>query len=206
MVRVSKKPEERRLEIILTAQELFATQGYEKTSVNAIIEKMDIAKGTFYYYFKSKKDLLNALVDDLLDRLVLFGESVVKDTSLNALEKIEKIFSSQNSNNKSAEDMKESLHHPNNRELHEQTNVQFVLRFSPLIAEIVEQGKKEGVLSVKNTLETVQFLLVASQFFFDDGLFPCNQKEWKTRRKAMQEVIETSLGAPQGSFQFLNNR
>ncbi|QQS58886.1 TetR/AcrR family transcriptional regulator [Candidatus Peregrinibacteria bacterium] len=206
MIRTTKKPSERRLEIMQTAQELFRIQGYEGTSVNTIIEKMGVAKGTFYHYFKSKNDLLSAIVDDLLNRLVIFAETVSKDTSLNSLEKIEKILSSQNNNNTRAGEMKESLHIPENRELHEKTNVQLVLRFSPIISEIVEQGIYEGIFKVKNTLETIQFLLIASQFLFDEGLFKWNTEEWKVRRKVMQEVIEKSLGAKRGAFKFLNNR
>lgn len=205
MIRISKKPTERKLEILHTAEKFFRTEGYEKTSVNAIIEKIGIAKGTFYHYFKSKNELLIAIVDNLLDRLVLFAQNIEKNTSLNALEKIEKIFSTQNSNNNETAEIKESLHIPENRELHEKTNVQFVIRFAPIVSKIVEQGKKEGVFKVKNTLETVQFLLVASQFLFDEDLFEWTAGEWKVRRKVMQEIIEKSLGAKKGSFKFLNN-
>ncbi|MBQ6622834.1 MAG: TetR/AcrR family transcriptional regulator [Mogibacterium sp.] len=47
--------------IITTAWELFYRKGFEETTLNDIIEEAGIAKGTFYYYFRSKDTLLNTL-------------------------------------------------------------------------------------------------------------------------------------------------
>ena len=46
-----KKGEKRKLDLLKTAYEMFITRGYENTSVDEIIEKAGIAKGTYYYYF-----------------------------------------------------------------------------------------------------------------------------------------------------------
>lgn len=51
--------EKRKNEIIDCAAALFFRDNYEKTSIQKIIDTLGIAKGTFYYYFKSKMDLLN---------------------------------------------------------------------------------------------------------------------------------------------------
>ena len=48
-----KDAELRRQEILMTARELFIKKGYDKTSVNDILKVVDIAKGTFYYYFSA---------------------------------------------------------------------------------------------------------------------------------------------------------
>ncbi len=49
MARIVKAPDERRTEFIETAQALFYTKGYERTSVNDIIEAVGVSKGAFYY-------------------------------------------------------------------------------------------------------------------------------------------------------------
>ena len=69
MARITKEYYERKNEILDAAQELFLTQGYEKTSVDNIIKKVGVAKGTFYYYFKSKEDLLDKLVKRMTDKI-----------------------------------------------------------------------------------------------------------------------------------------
>jgi AcrR family transcriptional regulator len=193
---------DRKKSILQTAEKLFLTQGYEKTSVNQIVEKAGVAKGTFYHHFKTKEDILSVIADDFLSSLVHSAEDVANDNKLSAGEKMKKIFS--NKNDEKANVMKEGLHHPQNRKLHEEINVQLILRFSPILVTVIEQGVKEGQFKVKNILETVQFLLTASQFLFDEDLFDWNTEEWSVRRQVMQNVMEMALGAKKGSFKFIS--
>ncbi|MEU8507978.1 TetR/AcrR family transcriptional regulator [Streptomyces brevispora] len=47
------------------ALELFAEQGYEKTSLREISEKLDVTKAALYYHFKTKEDILVSIFEDL---------------------------------------------------------------------------------------------------------------------------------------------
>lgn len=60
--------ESRREEILMTAYEEFAIKGYDAASVSNIIKKLKLAKGSFYRYFGSKKDLFAYLVKDSTSR------------------------------------------------------------------------------------------------------------------------------------------
>jgi AcrR family transcriptional regulator len=52
-------------ELILTeASKLFSLLGYEKTTLDQILEKANIAKGTFYYHFKSKEQLVEEMINN----------------------------------------------------------------------------------------------------------------------------------------------
>lgn len=54
----------KREQLILDAAiKVFANNGYGKTSVSEIIDSADVARGTFYLYFKNKTDIFNALLD-----------------------------------------------------------------------------------------------------------------------------------------------
>ena len=46
------------------ALELFAEQGYEKTSLHEIAERLGVTKAALYYHFKSKEDIVHSLTDD----------------------------------------------------------------------------------------------------------------------------------------------
>jgi AcrR family transcriptional regulator len=61
-MRVVKEAEERRNEILDAADELFGQKGFDGSSTNDILEKVGIARGTLYYHFKSKKDIMDALI------------------------------------------------------------------------------------------------------------------------------------------------
>ena len=56
-MRVVKKPEERKAEMVAAAAKLFAQQGFVRTSVSEIVSAVDVAKGLFYYYFTTKDDM-----------------------------------------------------------------------------------------------------------------------------------------------------
>lgn len=71
MARIVKEHDERRNEIIRTAAVLFSQKGYEKYSVNDIRNAIGIAKGTFYYYFKSKEDVLDAAVEQISEQVLM---------------------------------------------------------------------------------------------------------------------------------------
>jgi AcrR family transcriptional regulator len=59
------------------ALELFAEQGYEKTSLREIAERLGVTKAALYYYFKSKEDIVRSLVEDYMaeiDELIAWGK------------------------------------------------------------------------------------------------------------------------------------
>ncbi|MFE0509338.1 TetR/AcrR family transcriptional regulator [Streptomyces sp. NPDC058964] len=47
------------------ALELFAEQGYEKTSLREIAERLDVTKAALYYHFKTKEEIIVSLFQDL---------------------------------------------------------------------------------------------------------------------------------------------
>jgi AcrR family transcriptional regulator len=55
---VSAKHDDKRTAILLCAAKLFASNGYESTSLDRIAEQMDMHKATLYHYFRSKEQVL----------------------------------------------------------------------------------------------------------------------------------------------------
>ena len=65
--RAQRLRESRRAAVLAVARRLFSQKGYHATSIHDIIEAAEIARGTFYLYFESKR----AIFDELLDGLVI---------------------------------------------------------------------------------------------------------------------------------------
>lgn len=63
----TKPAEVRRDELMDAAEALFLKKGFAATSVSEIVEEADVAKGTFYLYFKTKDDVLAALRGRFVD-------------------------------------------------------------------------------------------------------------------------------------------
>lgn len=71
--------------ILESALEIFLEKGFGAASVPEIVKRASVAQGTFYRYFKNKKECLNRLVEQLV---VMFTEDIkysLEDTSENAL-------------------------------------------------------------------------------------------------------------------------
>jgi AcrR family transcriptional regulator len=200
MVRTVKTPEVRRAEILQAASELFQEIGYESTSVDSIVRSAGIAKGTFYYYFKSKDEVLAALAQQLCAEMVARSQIIADDPQLGAIEKFCAIIAAQNQTVEAGQALVEDLHRPENRALHERSNIETVLAFGPILAAVVEQGNQEGVFRVDDPLSTVQFILAGSLFLFGHQMFSWTPEEQAARMQAMLLLIERAFGAVTGSF------
>ncbi len=87
-MRTVKDPEERRAEIVETARELFQQKGIAGTRINDITEKVGVALGLFYYYFKSKEDIVQTVFEELLEHLDAVADAIVGDEELDFYQKI----------------------------------------------------------------------------------------------------------------------
>lgn len=87
MARIVKDPDERRSELIASAQQLFYTKGYEHTTVSDIVKAVGVAQGTFYYYFESKMAILEALVNELIAQQTAYYQAIAADETLDAIQK-----------------------------------------------------------------------------------------------------------------------
>ncbi len=57
-----------REKILQSAKELFSQRGYNHTTVEDIVKHASLSKGAFYFYFKSKDQLMEELINSIADR------------------------------------------------------------------------------------------------------------------------------------------
>jgi AcrR family transcriptional regulator len=99
MARVVKKPEVRREEIVSAAQDLFLRNEYEKTTLQDIMRKVKIAKGTIYHYFTSKEELLEAVVKNMAHQYVSRLRTILERVEGNAMERLQALIVASNMSN-----------------------------------------------------------------------------------------------------------
>ena len=163
-VRIVKKHNERKQEIINTALKIFIHKGYEKTSVNDILNEIGIAKGTFYHYFKAKEEVLDAVIADTTETIVNKIEKIIADNSLNAEDKLLKAFSEMRVAPDMGEKFLSDIHKPENVLMHQKILTSSIKAFVPLMVEIVEEGIKQGNL-LANILKNIWKLSCALQLY-----------------------------------------
>jgi AcrR family transcriptional regulator len=149
MNRIVKDAEVRRSEILDTAQNLYYGKGYERTSVQDIIDEVGIAKGTFYHYFDSKHDLLDALVARIAHQVVQNLVPMINDDALSAVEKFNRFISDSNEMKLENKDVLQTylqvFYQESNALMRERVQMESIRQVAPLLAQIIRQGVAEGV-------------------------------------------------------------
>ncbi len=88
-----KKEAERKEEILAVAAKLFQEKGYRGTTCDHIAKKMGFTKASIYYYFRNKDDILREINDRAI-RLFLDSAQEIVSSSLNPIQKMEKMLKS----------------------------------------------------------------------------------------------------------------
>ncbi len=63
------KGERRKQQIVDTAKQMFIEKGFQSTHIGQVCEKLDIARGTVYQYFRNKKEILYAILEVVLENI-----------------------------------------------------------------------------------------------------------------------------------------
>lgn len=209
-MRITKNPEERKNEILDMAEILFVSKGYGSTTIQDILEGVAIAKGTFYYYFKSKEEVLDAMIMRFIDATVVAAQEIAASPGLSATEKLFQIFFVLDPRKaiKQAEhrgQMIEQFQAQLNPEMNQKTMVLTVQKLSPVLTQVLQQGMEEGLFACQYPRETVELLLITSSVLFNDKIFAFSAEELQPRVKAFIKSMEVLLGAQTGSFDFIIN-
>jgi AcrR family transcriptional regulator len=201
MKRIVKKPSERRAEIVKTARDFFLIKDYDKTTLQDVMDHLGIAKGTIYHYFKSKEELLEAVVEEIVNQHLKEMERLIQDTTGNALQKMQALIEA--GRKIAAPSVLEKLHERGNEALHTRLLVAVLMKQAPIYAKLIQQGCEEGIFQTHFPLECAEFILSAIQFLTDQGISPWSREELLRRTKAFPTLIEQLLQAPPNSFQFM---
>jgi len=199
-MRTIKEPEIRKGEILDAAEKLFAAKGYEAATINDILEAVLIAKGTFYYHFKSKEDVLDGIVKRQIDAGLKKAQAIAADTRLSIEEKVLSVMLAQKLQKPVKKEILPIIHEPANALLHQKILSEYVLRLSPILTEIVQEGIAGKVFSTPYPKEITEILLAAGLVIFDTAYFQWIKEEQERHVSAFICAMERLTGAKPGSL------
>jgi len=212
MVRVVKDHTVRRNEILDVAQQLMVTTGYEQMTIQDILDGLGISKGAFYHYFRSKQELLEAIIERMLDDADKLLAPIINDPALPALEKFERFFTSVSDWKTAQKSFVLALlkvwYQDDNAIVRQKLRLTMVQHISPLIATIIRQGNQEGVMAasdpdlagevalqlVYDLSDTMGWMLASHESGID------SLERIESKIAGYSEAIERVLGAAPGSL------
>ncbi|MBE6501185.1 MAG: TetR/AcrR family transcriptional regulator [Methanobrevibacter thaueri] len=190
-----KKGEKRKKELLKIAYDMFITQGYENTSVDEIIEKAQIAKGTYYYHFQSKEQMLEEVIDMMIASETEMAEQVI-GMDIPVPQKIVMIITSVKPT-EAEQPIKNALFQPDNVLMHHKVRKKLINVITPILSEVIKEGVNEGIFECDNIPERVKMLLILSDGTFNEGTFS------EQDISVFIDMTEKLLGAEKGTMGFI---
>lgn len=198
-MRIVKDAAERRNEILDVAERLFCSRGYDQTSTNDILAEIGIARGTLYYHFSSKEDILDAMIDRILDEIVRRASQIALDGSIPVLERMTQTILASNVDTKTGDMILEQMHKPQNALMHAKMQERLLKQLIPLFTKLIEDGISQGLMQTDDPEDTIEMLLLYSNTVFDDAI-AYSEKEKKKKVLAFISNTELLLHMEKGSL------
>lgn len=193
-MRIVKEHDVRKSEIIDTAERLFLIYGYSKCSVNQILDEIGIAKGTFYHYFKSKEEVLDAIVQRTADIIGDRAEAIVKERETPSIMKLLKVFMAMNIQEEMDLTMLNEMHKPENALMHQKSLVAAVDALIPSLEAVVKEGIQAGEFECEYPKPYMKIFLSSAITLMDDGIFQVPKEEEEELFVALMTLLGKMLG------------
>ena len=199
-MKIVKEGEVRRREILIAARELFIKKGYEQTSVNDILKIVNIAKGTFYYYFNSKAEVLEAIILDIVEEGAIRAENILKDKSILLVNRIMMAIMAQAPEFEGTDEIKDELHKVENSKLERLYLREMLKRMTPILQESVAEGMEQGIFHMEYPIESIESVLLLGHMMFDCDVFQWEMEDYPRKIKAFLFNVEKLLGTKEGEL------
>ena len=196
----------KREQILDAMQELMGSSNAQAISVSDIAQKAGIGKGSIYYYFSSKNDIIDAVIERSYSRVLDAGKELAASSHMDAFKKKELIYhacldSSMELRRQEAigtfSEQQESAF------IHQKFARIIITRLKPILTDIIRQGMEEGTIHCEYPEETAQIVLTVLTITLDNNLIPADQDQIGRILTAFTQMQEKSMDIPAHTLEFV---
>lgn len=182
--------EETRNDILNVATKLFIEKGYEKTSIQDIVNGLDgLTRGAIYHHFESKDDIINSVMQRTRPTNDFF-ESLKERKDLNGLEKIRALFVESTSNQELITFFQEANQLLNNSRFfveYMNMNTNYV---APQITYLLDEANEDGSLNIPYTEQMSEIILLIISTWFISAIYPATLEQFNQKLLAMKYACD----------------
>jgi len=188
----NKYPEQTRQKIIDTALVLFEEKGFNDTTIQDIIDKMQMSKGAIYHHFKSKDEIILAVRDQVSmdDSSVI--ENLINDNELPIKSKISKIIIHLSTSERKKK-LLDCVCLRNKVVLLD--NIRSIERSAPLWETLIKQGIAEGVFKTDFPYEAAEVMMLLFNIWLDPIVFSGTISQLSRKVEFLSHMLR-SIGVP----------
>lgn len=193
---------DRKDQILTIAFKLFNERGYDQTSTNDIVEAVGIARGTLYHHFKSKEEILDAVIEKHSRAYLAKAKVIAQDTSIPVLRRLLLVTQAMNVQDESQEFF-DYIHQTQNALMHEKTQNIILTVVPGIYYQVVLDGIKEGIFQTDYPYQTCEWIVAYVNAYLGQkpGLAPKESGEEDTLSFIYQ--LQRLLNCPGQDFSFL---
>jgi AcrR family transcriptional regulator len=205
----------KRNDILDAAQQLIYIQGYERMTIQHVLDQLQISKGAFYHYFDSKSAVLEALIERMQQEVEASLIPLVQDPNLSALDKLQRFFATLEHSSMARQSFVADLMRvwlsDENAIVREKVYDAMMERRVPLLTLIVHQGVEEGLFTTPYPDHAAEIILSLARGMGTRLVKLMLALAQKQEGSIIQQMVETYgayadalervLGAPSGSLQ-----
>lgn len=199
-------PSSTKYQLILDAIEtLLKNRDAKSISVNDIAKTAGIGKGSIYYYFSSKNEILEALIQRNYQKVLENACTLASQSESSPFGRMAKLFqlchtASMELNRKETTGFFESQE----AALIHQKYVQYMIQnLKPVLCSIIQQGIEQGLIRFPDPAALSEIVLIILTFEMDDTIAPKTPKERQEVLNALISLLENGTFTEPGSLDFL---
>ena len=189
----NKYPEQTVEKILEVSLKLFSEKGYEKTTMQDIVNALGMSKGAIYHHFKSKEEVFDALCEKLFYETNPFKKAK-NHKELNGLEKLKFVLKTS---------FDETEHHqlsiasmqlmgsPAFLKKLIESNQELV----PMYQELIEEGIQDGSIKTEHSKLLAELFVLLTNFWSIPTIYPMTSEEMWEKFLMIKEITD-KLGLP----------
>lgn len=198
---------ENKIDVILnSAEELMCsvTQPNKEITVDMIAKNAGIGKGSIYYYFKSKDEIVDAVIERSYSAAIREYFNDIRNCS-NTFEKIKTLFRAILKEEfwDKSKNIIITLHLHDDIVIHYKLMMTAIKTVSPLLTALLAEGQSEGSIHTESPKESAEMIVAMLTFLLNSKFFPSDKESALRKMKLYAHVLETCFETPKGSFDFL---
>lgn len=191
--------------ILDAMQKLMNDTSAQSISVSDIAREAGIGKGSIYYYFKSKEDILEAVIERSYSDAVEKAKKLLETPDLDALTKMEIIYHTcrESSLELLRQEANNFLELQQSALMHQQFAQIMIKNLQPILSDIIRQGNREGSMACDSPEEISEIVLIILIVKMDSHMIGHNTEKIKKTMDAFAYMLETSFHIEKGKLDFL---
>lgn len=192
-------------QILDALQALLENKKLQTISVQEIARTAGIGKGSIYYYFSSKDEILEALIERSYKKPLMFAKNLATQTEITPLTRMAMLF--QACRTSSAEFLRRGSSGTETGAekafLHQKYMNYMITELKPVLTSIIEQGIESGEIHFEYPAALSEIVLIIMTLKIDNTIVPSTEEEIAETIRGLVSLLEKGTDNPAGTLNFL---